>query len=38
MSLAMSIYGTYDVYLWHLRGLSMALTMSIYGTYDRWHL
>ena len=29
-----SVYGTYDVYLWHLRCLSMALTMSIYGTYD----
>ena len=29
-----TIYVAYDVYLWHLRCLSMALMMSIYGTCD----
>ena len=27
MALTMSIYGTYDVYLWHLRCLTMALVI-----------
>ena len=41
MALVMAIYGTYDIYLWHLRHLSMALTilsmaptMANYGTCD----
>ena len=40
MALAMSIYVTYDVYLWHLRCLSMAFAMSIYVICDvyLWHL
>ena len=33
MSLAMSIYGTYDVYLWHLRQMALVtlLFYIIYG-------
>ena len=31
---SIAIYDSYDVYLWHLRGLSMALRMSNYGTYE----
>lgn len=33
MIVSIAIYDSYDVYLWHLRGLSMALRMSNYGTY-----
>ena len=31
---SIAIYDSYDVDLWHLRGLSMALRMSNYGTYE----
>ena len=34
MMITISIDDSFDVYLWHLRGLSMIVRMSIYGSYE----